>query len=100
MAFKQTILEDKVACPRCNAESQHRLEERENSPVISVVHVCDKCKLRKLIGVTSREAIELEVREKRLRSALEHTSNPYMRALIEARIRRVVGLKNAKLLGL
>jgi len=64
MAFTQYILQDKVSCPRCNADSQIRIEDKEDFCII--VHVCKYCRLHKNLRITTRRAIELEKRERKL----------------------------------
>jgi hypothetical protein len=62
MPFIKYVLEDNIPCPRCNADSQIRVEDKEDFCII--VHVCKMCRYKKSLRITTRRALELEEREK------------------------------------
>ena len=76
MTFIQYVLRE-VNCPRCNAIAQERIEDRERNVII--VLWCDKCKLKRHIGVTTRKALALRKRQTKLRNLANQTRNPHDR---------------------
>src|SRR3970040_3104392 len=86
MPFIQKILRE-VSCPRCNAIAQERLEDRESATVI--ILWCDKCKLKRNLGITTREALKLKKRQQRLRESLSQARNQRTRRLLEIRLKHL-----------
>jgi len=93
MAFEQKILNE-INCPRCNAIAQERLEDRTEGYAIIILW-CEKCRLRRNLGVTTRKALRLRKRQKRLRSLVNQTKSPLTKrrmireiALLDEKIRR------------
>lgn len=92
MTFIQKILRE-VHCPRCNAIAQERLEDREKTVIITLW--CDKCKLRRHLGYTTRKALSLRKRQQKLRNLVNQERNPRTKArvtrqltLLDEQIRR------------
>ncbi len=83
MAFIQKILRE-VSCPRCNAIAQERLEDRDRFVII--ILWCDKCKLKRNLGLTTRKALRLKKRQQKLRELANQTRNRRTKALIERRV--------------
>jgi len=83
VAFIQKVLKE-VNCPRCNAIAQERLEDRESSVIIMLW--CDKCKLKRNLGITTRKALKLKKRQKKLRELLNHAKNQRVRSRIQKQI--------------
>ena len=79
MPFIQKILRE-VHCPRCNAIAQERLEDRDQTVII--ILTCDKCKLKKYVGTTTRKALRLRKRQAKLRDLANQERNRRTRALI------------------
>lgn len=90
MPFIQKILRE-VNCPRCNAIAQERLEDRENSVII--ILRCDKCRLTKNLGLTTRKALNLRKRQQKLRKSLNQAKSP----LVQARIQKEINLLDKKI---
>lgn len=88
--FVQKILRE-VHCPRCNAIAQERLEDRDEFVII--ILWCDKCKLRKYLGVTTRPALRLRKRQTKLRELVSQERNPRIRA----RVNRQIALLDEKI---
>jgi hypothetical protein len=88
LAFVQYILR-KVNCPRCNAIAQERLEDRENAVVIYLW--CEKCRLKRNLGITTRKALKLKKRQTKLRELADQEKNRRTKAFI---LRRVVELES------
>jgi len=86
MTFIQRILRE-VNCPRCNAIAQERLEDRENATII--ILWCDKCKLKRNLGITTRKALKLKKRQQRLRESLSQARNQRTRRLLEIRLKHL-----------
>lgn len=87
MPFIQYILKDKVPCPRCNADSQIRIEDKEDFCII--VHICKYCKLRKSLRITTRRALELEKREQKLLEKLNSSDKIEKNYKILARLKKL-----------
>jgi len=83
MTFIQRILRE-VNCPRCNAIAQERLEDRENATII--ILWCDKCKLKRNLGITTRKALKLKKRQQRLRELANQEKSPRIRARLVLKI--------------
>ena len=90
--FIQKILRE-VTCPRCNAIAQERLEDKEK--LVLIYFYCDKCKLRKNMGLTTRKALRLRKRQIELRNSLNLARSQRDRSrllrqleLLEGRIRQ------------
>jgi len=81
--FVQKILRE-ISCPRCNAIAQERLEDRDNAVVIQLV--CPKCKLKRNLGITTRKALKLKKRQKKLRESLSRAKNQRDRSNIQKKI--------------
>lgn len=60
MAFTKYILQDKVACPRCNADSQIRVEDKDDFCI--VFHSCSMCRYKRSLKITTRRALKLQKR--------------------------------------
>jgi hypothetical protein len=86
MPFVQKILRER-SCPRCNAIAQERLEDRDKSVII--ILWCDKCKLKRNLGITTRRALKLKKRQKKLRESLSQARNQRTRSSLQARIMRL-----------
>ena len=86
MPFIQKILRE-VSCPRCNAIAQERLEDRESATII--ILWCDKCKLKRNLGITTRKALKLKKRQQRLRESLSQARNQRTRRLLEIRLKHL-----------
>lgn len=86
MPFIQKILRE-VHCPRCNAIAQERLEDRETYVII--ILWCSKCRLERKLGLTTRRALKLKKRHKKLSESLNQTKNPRARARIEFKLRQL-----------
>ncbi len=76
MSFIQKILRE-VHCPRCNAIAQERLEDRDETVII--VLWCDKCKLRRNLGYTTRKALKLKKRQQKLRDLVSQEKSQRIR---------------------
>lgn len=87
MPFVQFILKDEVACPRCNADSQIRVEDKEDFCV--VIHVCPMCRYRKSLKITTRRALELEKREQQLLALLNSSDKIEKNYKILARLKKI-----------
>ena len=83
MTFIQKILRE-VHCPRCNAIAQERIEDRDAFAII--ILWCDKCKLRKHLGVTTRRALKLRKRQKNLQELVNRERNQRIRARVNKQI--------------
>jgi len=83
MPFIQKILRE-VSCPRCNAIAQERLEDRESATII--ILWCDKCKLKRNLGITTRKALKLKKRQQRLRELANQEKSPRIRARLVLKI--------------
>jgi transposase-like protein len=79
MTFIQKILKE-VHCPRCNAIAQERLEDREESVII--ILWCDKCKLKRNLGITTRRALKLKKRQEKLKRLVSQERSPRTRARV------------------
>jgi len=79
MTFIQKILRE-VHCPRCNAIAQERLEDRDKTVII--ILWCDKCKLRKVLGYTTRKALKLRKRQQRLSELVNQERSPRIRSVL------------------
>lgn len=97
MPFKLYILEDKIPCPRCNADSQKRVEERGSSLVI--VHVCPMCRYKKSLGITTRKALFLEKQIKKYVELLNSQRKIGENRKILAKINRLEKLLRKELMG-
>lgn len=86
MPFIQKVLQE-VNCPRCNAIAQERLEDRENFVIIMLV--CDKCKLTRNLGLTTRKALKLKKRQIKLRKSLNQERNQRTRAILQSRLQKL-----------
>ena len=84
MPFKQYIL-NTVSCPRCNAIAQERLEDREDGYAIITLE-CPKCYLKRNLGITTRRALKLKKRQKKLRESLNQEKSPRDRNNIQKQI--------------
>jgi len=75
----QRILRE-VTCPRCNAIAQERLEDKDKFVLIYLW--CDKCKLTRNMGLTTRKALRLKKRQTRLRDSLNQAKSQRDRSRI------------------
>jgi hypothetical protein len=87
MAFVKYILEDKIPCPRCNADSQIRAEDKGD--IVAVYHVCQFCRFRKFKRITTRRALELEKREKKYIELLNSSNKIEKNYKILARLKKI-----------
>lgn len=90
--FIQKILRE-VHCPRCNAIAQERLEDKGKFVLIYLW--CNKCKLKRNMGLTTRRALKLKKRRSELRDSLNQAKSQRVRSrilkqleLLERRIRQ------------
>lgn len=86
MAFEQKVLRE-VHCPRCNAIAQERLEDQGNFVII--ILRCEKCKLQRNVGLTTRKALKLRKRQQKLRESLSQAKSQRIKYNIEARLKRL-----------
>jgi|SRR3990167_3746991 len=86
MPFIQYILRE-TNCPRCNAIAQERIEDRNSYAIIIIW--CDKCKLKRNVGMTTRRAINLRNRRAKLLKRLDQAKSPGIRKQINAQIRHL-----------
>lgn len=87
MASIQYIYEDKVPCPRCNADSQLRIEDRAD--ICIIVNICKYCRFRKVVRITSRRALQLEKREQKLLDKLNSGDKIKETYKILARLKKI-----------
>ena len=83
----QTICIKYSQLPRCNAIAQERLEDREESVIIYLY--CQKCRLKRNLGITTRRALKLKKRQKKLRESLSQEKSPRIRRLLEIRLKHL-----------
>jgi hypothetical protein len=86
VSFIQKILRE-VHCPRCNAIAQERLEDRDKTVII--VLWCNKCKLKKNLGITTRKALKLRKRHNALREKVNQVRNPRTKAILNRRLQNL-----------
>lgn len=86
MSFVQKVLRE-VNCPRCNAIAQERLEDQGDFVII--ILLCQKCRLQRNLGLTTRKALKLRKRQQKLRELLSLERNQRTRATLQARINRL-----------
>lgn len=98
MKFTKDILEDEVPCPRCNADSQIRVEDQEDFCII--VHVCKYCRLHKSLRITTRRALALEEMEQKLLDKLIPDDKIEKNYKILARLERLQQERKLEELGL
>jgi hypothetical protein len=98
MPFEQFILEKNIPCPRCNADSQKRVEEKDN--ILIIVHICPMCRYRKSLGVTTRKALKLEAKKKKYIELLNKTRKIEENYKILARIKKIEELIIKEQLGI
>lgn len=96
MALK-TVLET-LPCPRCNADSQKRIEEQEK--FLAVIHVCPMCRYRRSLGITTRRAINLQTKLNRYNELLNESNKINEKHKILAKIKRVEKLLRKEQLGI
>lgn len=77
--FIQKILRETI-CPRCNAIAQERLEDKDK--FVLIYFWCDKCKLKRNIGLTTRKALKLKKRQIVLRESLNQAKNQRVQSRI------------------
>lgn len=74
MPFEQQIVRHED-CPRCNAVADVRIDDStEEAPlpgVVMLVLVCPKCQLRRARGMTTKDILVLQHKEKALKKALQ-----------------------------
>jgi len=87
MAFIKYVLEDNVRCPRCNADSQIRAEDKGD--IVAIYHVCSFCRLRRFKRITTRRAMELEKREKKYVELLNSGDKIEKKYQILARLEKI-----------
>ena len=75
----QKILRE-INCPRCNAEAQERLEDKDK--FVLIYFWCDKCKLKRNMGLTTRRALKLKKRQIELQELLDQARNQRGRSKI------------------
>lgn len=85
MPFIRKVLRE-ISCPRCNAIAQERLEDRHESDIIIIQLWCDKCKLKRNLGITTRKALKLKKRQQKLRESLNRAKSPHTRSRITKEI--------------
>lgn len=86
MQFQQKVIRN-ISCPRCNAIAQERYEDRDKTVII--ILWCNKCKLKKSLGLTTRKAIRLRKRQTELRELVNQTRNPRTRAILAKRLQNL-----------
>jgi hypothetical protein len=86
MTFLQYVLEE-LPCPRCNADSQVRVEDKEDFCII--VHICPMCRYRKSLRITTRRALELEKREQKLLEIINSSDKIEKTYKILARLKKI-----------
>jgi hypothetical protein len=87
MASIQYVYEDKIPCPRCNADSQLRIEDQAD--ICIIVNVCKYCQLRRVKRITTRRALELKKREQKLLDRLNSGDKIGKTYKILARLKRL-----------
>jgi NAD-dependent DNA ligase len=87
VASIQYIYEDEVACPRCNADSQLRIEDQAD--ICIIVQVCKYCRFRKVQRMTTRRALQLEKGEQKLLDKLNSGDKIGETYKILARLKKV-----------
>jgi len=85
-------------CPNCNGLAKIKYEQKFDS--IFVYLKCPNCKLKKFIGLTTKNALKLEIREKKLREALERAKTPNAKSQILRRLNQIRHEKYVKQLGM
>jgi ssDNA-binding Zn-finger/Zn-ribbon topoisomerase 1 len=88
MAFRKIIYGEEN-CPRCNAIAKLRSFPIEESNMVQLRLVCPKCRLSKLIKVTTQKFLDLDAKEKKYLRLLQETSSPSRRNAILNRLDKI-----------
>lgn len=66
-----------VHCPRCNGVASMRTRKSgEKSDFLSVILDCPQCKLKKTVGFTTEQAVDLYMRAEKLAEIAARTEDP------------------------